>query len=101
MLRHECGLDAFDQRREPLQMFVVRRCVGRQRQRDAVQRDRVRRADALEPGQPRATVDHIVFGVHLEPQSGGRASVRDLEMLRLQAQPGAQHGGSRGLRIKS
>ena len=92
MLRHERRLDAFDQRREPLQMRLVRRRIGRQRQRDAVQRDRMRRADALEPGQPRSAVDHVVLGMHLEPQARARRRLRRLEMLRLQAQPGAQHG---------
>ena len=29
----------------------------------------MRRADSLEPGQPRSAVDHVVLGMHFEPQA--------------------------------
>ena len=73
---------------------AIGRRVGRERQRDAVQRERMARADRLQPRQARPAGDHVVLGMHLEPQSVRRAGERCVVVLRLQAQPGGEDAWS-------
>jgi hypothetical protein len=59
-------------------------------QRYAVQRNRMLRAYRFQPLQARAACSHIVFRMHLKPQSLGTALQCGVVMLRLQAQTGCQ-----------
>ena len=49
--------------------------------------------------QPRAAIDHVVFGMNLEPQPRRRGGERLAEMLGLEADAGGGSHGQRPLAI--
>jgi hypothetical protein len=69
VLRNQGGLDALRECGQPLEMRGIGRRIACQRQRDAVQRHRMPRADRVQPSDARPARHHVVLGVHLEPQA--------------------------------
>src|SRR5713101_2349467 len=76
VLRHQHGLDALDQRREPLQMAFVQANCPPERESDAVERNWILGSEMVEPSQ-RRTPSQVILRVNLEP-GDGRASGDDL-----------------------
>ena len=64
-----------------------------QRHADTMQRKRASAPERLEHGEARAAINHVVFGVNLEPKSRRRRSEGLVEMLGLEANAsGGKHG---------
>ena len=57
-----------------------------------MQRNRVHLAQGLQQSRSRAAVDHVVLGVHLEPQARVPRCQRSLQVQRLEAEPGGEMG---------
>jgi hypothetical protein len=96
VLGHERWLDAANQLGQPRQRARIDRLGAGQRERDAVQRQRMLAPDRVEPGEARSAGDEIVLGVNLEPEAGGAAGEGVAEMLGLEAEAGRQinHAGA-------
>ena len=93
MLGNQCGLDAAGEFAQSCEVSSVGFRVGSERQRNAVQGNRVSRANRFQPGQARAAGNHIILRMHLEPQSVLGTRERRFIMLRLQAEPGREDCG--------
>src|SRR5712692_4755128 len=84
VLRHQHGLDASDQRRDPVQMARVKTIGAAEREAHAVKRDWIAGPELVEASERRPPSE-IVLGMDLEPR-GGRASVDDfVDMWRTQS----------------
>src|SRR5262245_39504252 len=81
MLRYERRLEAVDQPREPRHLLFVGRFRPRERQTDAMERQRMTRANAIEPLQPRSAVDHVILRMYFEPETVGDAPLGVGEVL--------------------
>src|SRR6266851_3465641 len=66
VLRHEHGLDALDQRREPVQMAPVRAIGAAERETHAVKRNGIAGPELVK-GPERRPPSEIVLGMDLEP----------------------------------
>ena len=93
MLGDQCGPDAPREPGQPCEVLRIRFGIGSERLGDTVQRDCVFRADCLQPCEARAAGDHVILGMHLEPQPFRRAGKRRIVVLRLQAEPGGESCG--------
>jgi hypothetical protein len=67
VVRDPGGLDARGERRQLAQVLAIERVAAANRERHAVQRDRMGCADALEVMQRTAARDEIILGDRLEP----------------------------------
>ena len=76
MLGDDGRLIALGHAREPCEVGGVQRSRRADRQADAVQRERVERADRLEPPVRRTARAHVVLGVDLE-EAESRAAPRE------------------------
>ena len=103
MLGDQRRLDPPHQRGQAGQRLRIRRLGAGERQRDAVQRQRMDAADRFQPGQPRPAGDQVVLGMDLEPQARRPAGERLLEVVGLEAEPGRQgvHAAPRRARAAS
>ena len=71
---------------QPAEVILRRRFHRRQREADAVERDREALRQRDERSQARSAIDHVVFGVDLEPQARVTRCQRFIEMLELETQ---------------
>ena len=89
MFGKQARLVARGERREASEMFAVERFWRSDRKSDAVQGNRIERANRLEPAMRRPSGAHVVLGMDLE-KSECRPVAKDLvDMFRLQADPAA------------
>jgi hypothetical protein len=101
MFGEQARLIACGEPGEPLQMRFVERPRRADREADAVQRQRIARADRLEPAVRRAAVAHVIFRMNLEKSEVGSLREDRVDMLGLEADAragGQGRGDARRLR---
>lgn len=86
MLGYPHGLEAANKFREPGKMGGVGLRIRGERERDAMQRNRMPLAYRRQPREARPAIDHVVLGMNLEPEAVGRSSERGVVVRRLEAQ---------------
>ena len=90
VLGDERRLQLADERSERAERGRVDRLGAGERERHAVQRQRVLAPDRVEPRPPRTADAHVVLGMDLEPHGGGAAADGIVVVLGLEAEPGTE-----------
>ncbi len=102
MFGHDEGLDSLHKVRKTREMIRIGRAVGRERQSDAMHRDRVRAPERIQHREARTALDHVVLGMDLVPHAGRRTGQRLREILGLEAQSGGRfHDGGSGVSVRT
>ncbi len=90
MLGEHGGLVAIDQALQPREMLAVERPGAADRERHAMQRQRIARAELGEQAMRRPALAHIVLGMHLEEAEAVVSPKHVVGMLGLEADADAR-----------